>query len=202
MSGTLTSTSKLLDVIDKGSAAVSITGYITRDSVTGEDIFYNEVTFFMRGSGGFGGQSKAQDRGAATRRYAVPLQRSPDAIAEYKTSEEQAALYRLTGDRMAMHIDPDFSKQGGYPDPILHGACFMGIAAKHVYEKYGAYRSVKVRFAGTVVPGQTLMTEMWRERGAMGDLVLFQMRVVETGNMCIVGGGAELIESTVGGSRL
>jgi acyl dehydratase len=52
---------------------------------------------------------------------------------------------------------------------VLHGLCFMGIAGKHVLKTFGEYSDIKVRFAGTVIPGQTLVTEMWKE----GDKVIF-----------------------------
>lgn len=45
----------------------------------------------------------------------------------------------------------------------------MGIAGKHVLQTYGNYSDIKVRFAGTVIPGETLVTEMWKE----GDKVIF-----------------------------
>jgi multifunctional beta-oxidation protein len=51
-------------------------------------------------------------------------------------------------------------------------------------------KNVKVRFAGPVLPGQTLRTEMWKE----GNKILFQMKVVDTGKLCIGGGGAELLD--------
>jgi multifunctional beta-oxidation protein len=51
-------------------------------------------------------------------------------------------------------------------------------------------KNVKVRFAGTVLPGQTLKTEMWKE----GNKILFQVTVVDTGKLCIAGGGAELLD--------
>jgi multifunctional beta-oxidation protein len=47
-----------------------------------------------------------------------------------------------------------------------------------------------VRFAGTVLPGQTLETDMWKE----GNMVIFQTTVVETGKLCIAGAGATLME--------
>jgi multifunctional beta-oxidation protein len=83
------------------------------------------------------------------------------------------------------YIDPEFSKVGGFKTPILHGLCFFGISGKHVYQKFGAFKNIKVRFAGTVLPGQTLRTEMWKEGGK----VIFQTRVVETGKLCIAGQG-------------
>ncbi len=184
----LVSYPKLIEVIDKGNAAIVMSGTTTKDASNGEDVFYNESAIFIRGSGGFGGSSKGTDRGAATRSYKPP-QRQPDSVTEEKTSEEQAALYRLNGDRNPLHIDPEFSKVGGFKTPILHGLCFFGISGKHVFQKYGAFRNIKVRFAGVVLPGQTLRTEMWKEGGK----VIFQTKVVETGKLCIAGAGAELM---------
>ena len=181
---------KLIDVVDKGNAAIVVVGYTTKNAVNGEDIFYNESTIFIRGSGGFGGSNKptAARPGAATAAYKPP-QRKPDAVIEEKTGEDQAALYRLNGDRNPLHIDPSFSKVGGFDIPILHGLCSMGIAGKHVFSQYGAFKNVKVRFAGVVLPGQTLKTEMWKE----GNTVVFQASVVETGKPAIAGAGAELV---------
>ena len=118
-----------------------------------------------------------------------PPKRQPDAVIEEATTEEQAALYRLNGDRNPLHVDPEFSKMGGFKIPILHGLCFFGISGKHVYQTYGPFRNIKVRFAGTVLPGQKLRTEMWKE----GNKVVFQTIVVETGKPCIAGAGAELM---------
>jgi multifunctional beta-oxidation protein len=190
----LVSYPKLIEVVDKGAAGVVVTGTTTKDANTGEDIFYNESTIFIRGSGGFGGPKKGGDRGASTAIHKPPG-RAPDAVVEEKTTEEQAAIYRLSGDRNPLHIDPDFSKIGGFKVPILHGLCFFGISGKHVLQTYGPYKNIKVRFAGTVLPGQTLKTEMWK----VGNKVIFQTTVVETGKLCISGAGAELLGA---GSKL
>lgn len=182
---------KLIDVIDKGNAALVVAGYTTKDARTKEDLFYNESTVFIRGSGGFGGSPKptvARPK-AATAAYKAP-QRKPDAVVEEKTSEDQAALYRLNGDRNPLHIDPEFSKVGGFKTPILHGLCSLGVSGKHVFSSFGAYKNLKVRFAGVVIPGQTLKTEMWKE----GNTVIFQTTVVDTGKPAITGAGAELLE--------
>jgi len=184
----LVSQPKLIEVVDKGNAAILFQGTVTKDAQTGEEVFYNESAVFVRGSGGFGGPSKGGNRGPATAVHKPP-QRNPDTFVEEKTSPDQAALYRLNGDRNPLHIDPEFSKVGGFKDPILHGLCFFGISGKHVYQAYGPFKNIKVRFAGTVIPGQTLRTEMWKE----GNTVVFQTKVVETGKLCIAGAGAELM---------
>jgi multifunctional beta-oxidation protein len=179
---------KLVEVVDKGNAGIVVTGITTKDANTGEDLFYNESTVFIRGSGGFGGAKKGADRGNATIIYQPP-KRAPDAVVEEKTSEDQAALYRLNGDRNPLHIDPEFSKVGGFKEPILHGLCFFGFSGKHIVQTFGLFKNIKVRFAGTVLPGQTLVTEMWKE----GNKVIFQTKVKETGKLCIAGAGAELL---------
>lgn len=181
---------KLVEVVDKGNAGIVTTGTLTKDAKTGEELFYNESTVFIRGSGGFGGPKKGSNRGNATTVYQPP-KRAPDAVVEEKTSEHQAALYRLNGDRNPLHIDPEFSKVGGFKDPILHGLCFFGFSGKHVVQTFGLFKNIKVRFAGTVIPGQTLVTEMWKE----GNKVIFQTKVKETGKLAIGGAGAELLGS-------
>lgn len=96
-SGVLESRGKLIEVVDKGNAAVVKSGLTTVNKETGEEVFYNEMTVFVRGSGGFGGPKKGQNRGAATAANAPP-KRAPDAVAESKTDENLAAIYRLSGD--------------------------------------------------------------------------------------------------------
>lgn len=97
-SARLLSRARLLEVVDKGpSAAVVKNAVTTVDAATGRDVFYNEMTVFLRGCGGFGGQKRPADRGASTATNKPPP-RMADVVVEEKTSEEQAALYRLSGD--------------------------------------------------------------------------------------------------------
>lgn len=203
---TLVSYPSLIDVVDKGKAGVVYTGNTMKEKSTGDDVFYTESSAFIRGAGGFKGPKQPSDRGKATRSYAPP-KRKADAEVTEATTEEQAAVYRLSGDynpyvsclallqllrhaltNHSLHIDPEFAAVGGFDLPILHGLAFFGIACKHVLQKFGRYTDVKVRFAGVVIPGQTLKTEMWKE----GNMVIFQTTVVETGKLCIAGAGATL----------
>ncbi|KAE8397594.1 peroxisomal hydratase-dehydrogenase-epimerase [Aspergillus pseudonomiae] len=86
-------------------------------------------------------------------------------------------------------IYPAVGRAVGFPAPILHGLCFFGISGKHILQQYGRYKSIKGRFIESVFPGQTFRTELWKE----GKTVTFQTRVVETGKVCIAGGGVELL---------
>lgn len=185
-SGTLKTETKLIEVIDKGNAAIVKRGSTTVDE-SGNPVFYNENVAFIRGSGGFGGQKKPSDRGAATA-LNDPPSRQPDEVVEEAVSKDLAAIYRLMGDRNPLHIDPEFSKVGGFDIPILHGLATFGITGKHIFEKYGPPKSFKVRFAGVVLPGQTIVTEMWREGGK----VIFRAKVKETGKLCISNAAVEL----------
>ena len=96
-SATLVSQTRVLEVIDKGSAALVRMGITSIDRNTKREVFYNEVVSFLRGSGGFGGASRGSERGAATAPNTPPA-RKPDHVTEYGTREDQAVIYRLSGD--------------------------------------------------------------------------------------------------------
>ncbi|CCG80937.1 Peroxisomal hydratase-dehydrogenase-epimerase [Taphrina deformans PYCC 5710] len=185
-SGALTAQARVIEVLDKGKAASVVLQTVTKDE-NGEELFLNEGTIFIRGSGGYGGESKGKDRGAATSANKIPA-RKPDSVVEEKTTEDQAALYRLSGDYNPLHIDPAFAAVGKFPKPILHGLCFFGFSGKHVYKTYGMFKNIKVRFVGSVYPGETLRTEMWKE----GNKIIFQTKVVERDVVCIAAAAAEL----------
>ncbi|KAF3003936.1 hypothetical protein E8E14_002837 [Neopestalotiopsis sp. 37M] len=184
---------KVVDVIDKGSAAVVVTGATSVDVKTDEELFYNETTLFIRGSGGFGGAAATAT--ARRRRAAVAsssaVSRAPDSVATEATSKDQAVVYRLNGDRNPLHIDPAVASAAGFEGgPILHGLCSFGIAGKAILERYGPFTNIRARFSGTIFPGQTLRVEMWKE----GHSVLFQAGVLETGKPCLSAGGVCLLE--------
>ncbi|KAF9904505.1 hypothetical protein BX616_001272, partial [Lobosporangium transversale] len=190
-SGKLTSTPYIVDMLDKGKGCVLTIGVKTTDE-NGEDVCVNEYTMFIRGSGGFGGKKEGTDRGAATAANQVP-NRKPDHVVQEKTHEDQAALYRLSGDWNPLHIDPDMAAVGGFEVPILHGLCSFGIAGKHIFKTYcnndpASFKNIKVRFAKTVNPGETLETSMWRE----GNKVIFQVRSVERNQVIISNAAVEL----------
>ncbi|KAG0165652.1 hypothetical protein DFQ28_008478 [Apophysomyces sp. BC1034] len=194
-SGSLKSQARVVDILDKGKGAAVTIGVTTTDE-SGEVVFENEFTLFIRGSGGFGGAKKGTDRGAATANN-TPPNRKPDAIVTEKTNEDQAALYRLSGDYNPLHIDPSMSAIGGFDVPILHGLCSFGVSGKHVLKAFGnndpaSFKNIKARFAKHVFPGETLETQMWKE----GSKIIFQTRVVERDVIAISNAAVELAGPT------
>ncbi|CAD5122090.1 DgyrCDS10540 [Dimorphilus gyrociliatus] len=175
---------ELVDVLDKGKGAIFITEAKMFDK-NEELVSLNQFTTFVRGAGGFGGK---RDSTVAKQPLPTP-DRQPDAVVSEKTSLDQAALYRLSGDYNPLHIDPNFSAMGGFEKPILHGLCSYGFAARAVLNKFcnddvAKFKAMKVRFSKPVLPGQTLQTEMWLE----GDKVHFCTKIGETGQVCLSNG--------------
>ncbi|EGG08568.1 uncharacterized protein MELLADRAFT_77364 [Melampsora larici-populina 98AG31] len=186
-SGTLVNHARILEATDKGKAASVVVIVHTYDKDSGTLLFENQGTLFIRGSGGFGGKKVGKDRGAATA-LNKPPNRAPDAISIAKTDSNQAALYRLSGDSNPLHIDPEFAAVGGFKSPILHGLCFFGFAAKAVMEKFGKISDVKARFVGSVYPGETLETMMWKE----DKKVIFVMKCKERDSVVLASSAATL----------
>ncbi|MBL1104658.1 MaoC family dehydratase N-terminal domain-containing protein [Streptomyces sp. 5-8] len=159
--GTATATGRIAAVHDKGKAAV----LVMRTEVADADgpLWTNDAQIFVRGEGGWGG-----DRGPSVRRE--PPAGDPDRTVEHPVREDQALLYRLSGDWNPLHADPDFAKRAGFERPILHGLCTYGITLKAVVDTLldgdaTRVRGYSTRFAGVVFPGETLRIRMWREDG-------------------------------------
>ena len=160
--GTVTQTGRVTGVFDKGKGALAV---VEIDSVlerTGRPLFSNRASVFIRGEGGFGGES-----GPAT---ATPIpSREPDHVVEAPTLPQQALLYRMTsGDKNPLHVDPGFASFAGFDRPILHGLCTYGMVAKAVVDHAvesgpETVASVGARFSGVVYPGETLVTRIWDE---------------------------------------
>jgi acyl dehydratase len=158
--GKLTTQGKVTGVYDKGKGALITIESETKDD-KGERIFTNTSGVFVRGAGGFGGE-----RGPEAGNN--PPDRKPDRSVEMQTLDIQAALYRLSGDRNPLHIDPNFAKMAGYDRPILHGLCTFGHVGRAVLAEFcdndpSRLAGMSVRFSGVVYPGDKIITEMWEE---------------------------------------
>ncbi len=183
----LTHKLRVKDIFDKGKNALVITAITTYDE-SGEELAYNELTTFVRGAGGWGGE-----RGPSSD-VNTPPDRAPDATITEKTRLDQALLYRLSGDWNPLHADPAFAQAFGFPRPILHGLCSYGFAARHVIRSFcdndpRTFKSIKARFADSVFPGETLVTEMWKESDTR---IVFRTKVLERDKVVISNAAVEL----------
>ena len=150
---------RITEVWDKGKAAVLGVEGVVRDAYG--DLFRTHATLFVRGAGGFGGE-----RGPSSGDGAIP-DRAPDIVASFETRPEQGAIYRLSGDRNPIHIDPAFAKMGGFDAPFMHGLCTYGIVGRAILRELcaddpSAFHSFQARFADRVLYGDTIVTKIWR----------------------------------------
>ena len=188
-SGTLTSKTRVLDIVDKGEGTGAIV-YSERtlfDKATGDLVATIVQTTFCRGDGGFGGPPRPQRPV-----HAIP-DRAPDLICELATRPEAALIYRLSGDPNPLQVDPAVAKAAGFPKPILHGLATFGVAGHAVLKSVCGYKparlkSIAGRFSAPVYPGETIRTEMWRDDA----VVSFRAKVVERDTVAINNGRAEV----------
>jgi acyl dehydratase len=152
-------TGRISEVWDKEKAAV-----IGCEGIVADDdgpLFTVKATLFVRGAGGFGGE-----RGPSTAGRNEPPEREPDHVVTMDTRPEQAAIYRLSGDRNPMHIDPAFATAAGFDGPFLHGLCTYGFVGRAVLGTVcdgdpHRFRGFDARFADRVHCGDTITTKIW-----------------------------------------
>jgi acyl dehydratase len=164
VAGKLSVVSEVADIQDKGEGknAIVVLRAQGSDPESGALVAETLTTFVVRGAGGFGGEP-----GKRPPAPEVP-DREPDARIALPTREDQALIYRLSGDRNPLHSDPWFAKEmAGFPKPIMHGLCTYGFAGRALVAELGkgdasAITSIAARFSSPCFPGETLTTSIWR----------------------------------------
>ena len=183
---------RVIDIVDKGPGKAAIVRFAVdaTDTESGCLAMTAELTAYIAGGGGFGGANSSGPPPSA-----IP-DRPADLCEDFKTSEHQALLYRLTGDRNPIHADPALARAAGFPRPILHGLCTFGIAGRALLKSYCDYETalfhrMAARFSAPVYPGETIRTEMWK-----GDNhVAFRCRSIERDLVVVDNGRLDLDDS-------
>lgn len=158
--GSATTTTKIAEIQDKGSAAVIIQESETV-SADGEKLWTSRSGIFARDEGGFGGERGTSEK------VNYP-EREADHTIEVKSLPQQALLYRLCGDRNPLHSDPAFAEAAGFPRPILHGLCSYGLVLRAVIDEVlggdvARVRGYGVTFGGIFFPGETMRIRVWED---------------------------------------
>jgi len=188
--GRMISQSRLLGVVDKGKEKGAL--LMVESSIESEDDGHSyataTMTLFCRGDGGFGGSPEGE----------LPLRPIPerphDLEVTLPTLPQQAALYRLTGDKNPLHIDPDMVRAVGFPGPILHGLCSYGVAARAVLQACcdndpARLLQFDVRFSSPVYPGEAITTRIWRD----GEDLSFECVIADRGVAVLRNGYCRII---------
>jgi acyl dehydratase len=169
---------RVTGLIDKGAGkgALLFTEKQVID-VTGDTLLSTtSMTVFLRGDGGFGGPT-----GPSPSVRTMP-ETAPDLVSELPTRPEQALYYRLNGDLNPLHADPQVASAAGFPVPILHGLCTFGVVCHALLRTLAdndvaKFSGMSLRFSAPVYPGETIVTEIWRDgsfraRAAERDVVV------------------------------
>ena len=194
--GRLRGETRVTDIIDKGKDKGALLVFERKlfDDASGQLIASIEQRTLCRGDGGFA----HPDAGKASQ--TPPAQAwSPSTVAsavvDIRSLPQSALIYRLCADMNPLHADPKVAQAAGFERPILHGLCTYGMAARAILagccnHQAASLRSLSVRFAAPVFPGETLRTEIWRDAAD----VRFRCSVVERGVTVISNGMATVLD--------
>ncbi|MDG2108027.1 MAG: MaoC/PaaZ C-terminal domain-containing protein [Woeseiaceae bacterium] len=176
---------RVSDVFDWGPRKGALFLFEAEGRLASNDtlLFTLGCTVMARGDGGFGGPN-----GKGPRPHRAP-KRNPDFSCDLSTREDQALLFRLTGDRNPLHADPREAAKAGFDRPILHGMCSYGIACRAILKTicnydYSLIESFDARFTSPVVPGDIITTDIWKD----GNIVSFRCTVKERETMVLRNG--------------
>lgn len=175
---------RVTGLVDKGAGKGALL-YSEKEVRGADGTLYATATSttFLRGDGGFGGPS-----GPVKEPHPLP-DTAPELHLDLSTRPEQALYYRLNGDDNPLHSDPSVAAKAGFPRPILHGLCTLGVVTHALIRTFADYdatrlRALDLRFSAPVFPGETIRTEMWRDGS-------FRARVLERDVVVINNGKAE-----------
>lgn len=149
---------------------------------------------FARADGGFGGPARGAGRISLPELARMP-DRVPDAIVTFDIDPMIPLIYRLSGDPIAIHVDPAAARAAGFERPILHGLSTLGFCGNAVLRSAlnfdGArLRRFGLRFAAPVFGGDRMEVRIWRD----GAQVRFQAEVPARATTVIAGGYATIEE--------
>lgn len=185
---------KVLGCYDKGrpGSVLEIQQELV-DAGTGEVYSRAIGSSFFVGQGNWGGP-----KGPATQNFPPPKGKAADVTFEDQTARETALLYRLNGDYNPLHATPEPGKKMGFGGDIMHGLYSFNSTCHGLLKHLGGsdpknLKEFQARFASPVIPGDKLVTSVWRT-GEVKDgfeEIRFEVKV-EGKKVCLSNGRALL----------
>jgi acyl dehydratase len=183
---TVDTTARIESIHDTRRHAL-VTVAATTATLAGTSLATNRFVLLLRGAGGFGGDPPP--RADHTEGDDPAADRHGDGRElTCRVAPNQTALFRLSGDRTPLHVDPELARAAGFAAPPLPGLCTLGMVGRRIVEELldgdpTAVAALRGRFAGPVYPGETLaITVRTRDAG-----VAFAATVVERDAPAITG---------------
>lgn len=187
--GELIGRTEVTDIADKGPGKPAMIRSARKlSTLSGVLVAEIEELWVLRDGGGFGGPRNLPS-------ISVPPMpdSAADAALDLPTSRNQALIYRLSGDRNPLHVDPETARRAGFDEPILHGLSTMGVTCRALVQLCcggdpSRLSALSLRFTAPVIPGEVIRTEVWQN----GREIRFRASVPGAGKIVADGGIASI----------
>ncbi|PHH67221.1 hypothetical protein CDD81_2990 [Ophiocordyceps australis] len=183
---------KVLGVYDKGRPGTVLeTQTDLVDAKSGQVFARVTSSSFFVAQGNWHGP-----KGPATKNFPPPKDRKPDAVLEHQSSTEAALLYRLNGDYNPLHATPEPGRKMGFKGAITHGLFQWNNTCRLILSHFGGsdpanIKEYQARFASPVMPGDKLVTSVWRTGNKEGEWEELRfVTSVHGGKVCLSNGRA------------
>lgn len=183
---------KVLGVYDKGKPGSVVETQSDLVEVSTGEVYSREIgSAFYIGQGNWGGP-----KGPATENFPPPKDQKPDLVLEHQTTKQSALLYRLNGDYNPLHATPEPGKKMGFGGAIMHGLYSWNATCHSILKTIGGgdpanIKDYQARFASPVLPGDKLVTSVWRTGEKKGDWEEIRfVTQIEGGKVCLSNGRA------------
>lgn len=161
-------------------ALVEFETFVTDEA--GNDLCRIIYGMFYRGIHKLGDIGSFEGGGVTYSDTVVLPERPPDMVIDIPIPNNAHVIYRLSGDYMPHHIDPEAAKRVGYDKVILHGACTFGYVTKSLLASFcnndvSRLQKVTMRASAPVYIGEFLLLEVWHDE--QPGRIWFQVRARE-----------------------
>lgn len=178
--------SRVEGVYGKGSGVLVVIESDTRLKDSGDLLLTNRWSLFLRGE-------EADTTADAPDTSLSYPDREPDFVHETLIIPQLSQIYRLSGDKIPFHVDPEVAKLAGFETPIMHGLCTYGVICKAVVDSCAdgdasRLESFRGRFANPAFCDDTIVTKIWQE----GSRCFIQAESKESGHVLFTASEAKI----------